>query len=75
MPEYRHKGLGTRLLDYAREQVGEMGGKRISIGIIEENAVLKNWYLAYGFKPTGTRKFEHLPFTVGFMELEITGLG
>jgi ribosomal protein S18 acetylase RimI-like enzyme len=75
LPEYRHKGLGTRLLDYAREQVGEMGGKRISIGIIEENAVLKNWYLAYGFKPTGTRKFEHLPFTVGFMELEITGLG
>lgn len=73
LPEYRHKGLGTKLLDYAKKQVAEMGGKRISIGIIEENTVLKDWYLAYGFNHTGTRKFEHLPFTVGFMELDVAG--
>jgi ribosomal protein S18 acetylase RimI-like enzyme len=69
LPEYRHREIGTKLLDYAKEQVQKLGGKRISIGIIEENTVLKNWYLAYGFVPTGTKKFEHLPFTVGFMEL------
>ena len=71
LPEYRHMGLGTKILDYAKKQVREMGGERISIGIIEENTVLKNWYLAYGFRPTGTKKFEHLPFTVGFMELKV----
>jgi diamine N-acetyltransferase len=71
LPDYRHLGLGTKLLDYAKELVKGWGGKRISIGIIEENTILKNWYIAYGFVPTGTRKFEHLPFTVGFMELNV----
>ncbi len=69
LPEYRHFGLGTKLLDYAREKVKELGGKRLSISIIEENTILKNWYMQYGFVPTGTRKFEHLPFTVGFLVL------
>ncbi|HWT76130.1 MAG TPA: GNAT family N-acetyltransferase [Mobilitalea sp.] len=71
LPEYRHKGLGKKLLNYAKELVKGLGGSRISISIIEENKVLKNWYIAYGFTPTGTRKFEHLPFTVGFMEITI----
>jgi ribosomal protein S18 acetylase RimI-like enzyme len=69
LPKYRHNGVGKKLLDFAKEQVASLGGKRISISIIEENTVLKNWYIAYGFAPTGTRKFEHLPFTVGFMEI------
>jgi len=72
LPEFRHQGLGKVLLDYAAEQVTKMGGNKISIGIIEENTVLKDWYLAYGFQSTGTRKFEHLPFTVGFMELPLS---
>jgi ribosomal protein S18 acetylase RimI-like enzyme len=64
-------GIGRALLDFAKEKVAEWEGNRISIGIIEENSVLKNWYLSYGFEPTATRKFEHLPFTVGFMELKL----
>ena len=71
LPEFRHLGLGTKLLDFTKEKVRELGGKRISISIIEENTVLKNWYIRYGFEPTGIRKFEHLPFTVGFLELNI----
>lgn len=71
LPHYRHFGIGKKLLDYTKELVGKLGGKRISISIIEENTVLKNWYLAYGFQVMGIRKFEHLPFTVGFMELII----
>ncbi len=71
LPEYRHLGLGKKILDYAKELVKNLGGTSISISIIEENTVLKNWYMDYGFQPTGIRKFEHLPFTVGFMELKI----
>lgn len=70
-PDYRHHGFGKILLDYAKEKVSEVGGNCISIGIIEENTVLKNWYLDYGFQTTGTKKFDHLPFTVGFMELKL----
>lgn len=71
IPEYRHLGLGKALLDYAKAKVLEWDGNKISIGIVEENLILKNWYLDYGFETTNIRKFEHLPFTVGFMELKL----
>ena len=71
LPDYRHMGIGKALLDFATEKVVQWEGNKISIGIVEENTVLKNWYLSYGFEPTGVRKFEHLPFTVGFMELKL----
>lgn len=71
LPEFRHKGYGKELLDICRLIVKELGGNKITIGIIEDNAKLKEWYTAYGFIHTGTRKFEHLPFTVGFMELNV----
>jgi hypothetical protein len=46
-------------------------GKKVSVGIIDENLVLKNWYRDYGFVQTDIRRFEHLPFVVCFMEKEL----
>lgn len=71
LPEYRHLGIGKTMVDYAVTMVENYGGNKISIGIIEENSILKNWYLKLGFTHISTRKFEHLPFTVGFMELNL----
>ena len=68
LPEYRHNGLGKLLLDHAKEAVRTLGGKSIKIGIIEESTLLKNWYIANGFVHTGTKKFDHLPFTRGYLE-------
>lgn len=68
LPEFRHLGFGTQLLDYAKETVKSLGGSKIKIGIIEESTVLKNWYLANGFEHAGTKKFDHLPFTSGYLE-------
>ncbi len=67
LPEYRHLGICKLMVDFAVSTVKDYGGSKISIGIIEENTILKNWYLNLGFKHISTRKFEHLPFTVGFM--------
>jgi hypothetical protein len=44
------------------------GGRKLSIGVVDENAVLKRWYAAQGFRETGRKRFPHLPFTVSFME-------
>lgn len=66
--EYRNKGCGKALLDHAKEKVRAFGGTKIEIGIIEENKVLKEWYRKNGFAHTGTKKFDHLPFTSGYME-------
>lgn len=72
LPKYRHLGIGKELVDCAADySKNTLGINKIKIGIIEENTVLKEWYKALGFVHTGTRKFEHLPFTVGFMELEL----
>lgn len=73
LPEYRHKAYGKKLIDFAKDKVMSDGGRKITIGIIEENKQLKEWYLKNGFVHTGTKKFEHLPFTVGFMELHLKG--
>jgi len=71
LPHLRHKGFGKQLLDYSLEKIKEMGGKKVEISIVEENTVLKEWYTAYGFIHTGTKKYDHLPFTSGYMEIAI----
>jgi len=68
LPEYRHSGCGRQLLDHAKSDVTAFGGNTIKLGLIEESEVLKNWYASNGFVHTGTKKFEHLPFTSGYME-------
>ncbi len=71
IPMARHKGFGARLLSFACDHVKTQGGQKISIGIINEHAILKKWYDIHGFKETGTKSFPHLPFTVCFMEKSI----
>ena len=71
LPEHRRRGYGKELLDFCKEKVKELGGCKITIGIIEENTVLRDWYAANGFVHTGTKKFDHMPFTAGFMEWRI----
>ena len=71
LPERRHKGYGRLIIDFARNKVRELGGKKITIGIIEENTLLKNWYAENSFAHMGTITLPHLPFTVGFMEMEV----
>jgi ribosomal protein S18 acetylase RimI-like enzyme len=71
LPRCRHNGYGALLLNWAQSTAREREARKITIGIIEENTVLKSWYLAHGFVHTGTDVFPHLPFTVGYMELEL----
>lgn len=71
LPEYRLQGIGEAMLRFAFQTVKENGGEVIRIGIIEENTRLKRWYERFGFVSTGTKRFAHLPFTVGFLELRL----
>ena len=71
LPEYRHNGYGRELVQFVLDRAVETGAEKLSIGIIYEQTVLKDWYRDIGFRETGTRKFEHLPFTVGFMEIDL----
>lgn len=72
LPEYRHYGYGKKLLDFVFNYVKNKNGSIISIGIINDNNILKDWYLSNGFTEKSTKEIKHLPFTVCFMEKEIT---
>lgn len=75
LPSHRHLGIGREIIEFAKKYAGgRLLANKITIGIIEENAVLKKWYESLGFVHTGTQKFPHLPFTVGFMEINIKGV-
>lgn len=74
LPEYRHMGFGRQLLDFSAEKIRRAGGKKMLIDIIDDNTVLKNWYIGYGFIPLRTERFPSLPFTVCFMEMPLDEL-
>jgi ribosomal protein S18 acetylase RimI-like enzyme len=67
-PEFRHKGKGKQIMDFAENRINELGGKQISVGLVDENQRLKDWYKSLGYNETGTKIFDHLPFNVCFMD-------
>ena len=69
LPEYRHKHIGTDLLNDAYMKAKSKGCTKINIGIVEENTVLRKWYEDNGFVHVGTKKFHFFPFTCGYMEI------
>jgi predicted GNAT family N-acyltransferase len=69
LPKNRHSGYGKRLLDFSLDKIKKSNGKKVSIGIINENHKLKKWYTDYGFCEVQIKKYDHLPFQVCFMEL------
>lgn len=71
LPEYRHKGIGEKLMKHAFKIAEGLGCKKVNIGIVEENTVLKEWYVSQGFIHIGTQKFDFFPFTCGYMEKAI----
>ena len=71
LPRHRHNGYGAQLVRFVEGRVETGGGKTISIGIIDESTVLKDWYRRFGFVETSTKRFSHLPFTVCYMEKQV----
>lgn len=67
LPDYRHKKLGETLLASAFDNARDMHCKKMNIGIVEENQILRKWYESHGFIHTGTKKFDFFPFTCGYM--------
>ena len=68
LPSHRHHGFGEKLVGHAIDYIRENGGTKVSLGMIDEHTVLKDWYKGLGFRQTSARRFPHLPFTVCMME-------
>ena len=68
LPDYRHQKIGEKLLADSEEKASLFGRKKIKVGIVEENTVLRTWYEKHGFDHRGTKKYDFFPFTCGYME-------
>jgi ribosomal protein S18 acetylase RimI-like enzyme len=55
-PEYWRRGIGTRLLLWAAEQLKNKGFTSISLWVLEENASARAFYEKHGFKADGAKK-------------------
>ena len=71
IPSYRHKGIGEQLLKHAFDSARNLNCRKMHMGIVEENRILRQWYEKMGFVHIGTEKFDFFPFTCGYMERDI----
>lgn len=71
LPEYRHKGIGAKLMTDAMLRAKAFGKTVLKLSIVEENQVLRKWYESFGFVHVGTQKFDFFPFTCGYLEREL----
>ena len=71
LPEFRHRGIGERLLKDCFDRALLQRQRKLRIGIVEENEVLRKWYESFGFVHTGTVKYDFFPFTCGYMEKDL----
>jgi len=53
IPEYRGRGLGTRLLALAEEQAGNKGFDKLSLIVFEQNDGAKRLYERHGYNEVG----------------------
>ena len=72
LPRRRGKGYGKMLVHHIFEKARKTGVRRVEIAMISKDRTLKNWYKKLGFIPKGTKKFDHLPFTVAFMYRQLS---
>jgi len=67
LPEHRHRGNGVRLVEFVCRQAVQASSGKVCLQIIDEHAVLKDWYTRLGFIAIEVKQFPHLPFSVCFM--------
>lgn len=55
-PDYRQRGIGYRLLDYAVKTSRGKGLETLFLEVRSQNLPARKLYLAYGFREVGVRK-------------------
>jgi GNAT superfamily N-acetyltransferase len=71
LPKHRRQGLGAVLVRHALAEARDWGASRVEIALIAAQDELRAWYERLGFSLISTKDFDHLPFTVAFMGLDL----
>ena len=68
LPEYRHLGIGKKLMAFVEGKIRESGGEKAEIHVVDKNAVLREWYEKMGFVEIRVDEIKTLPFNSCVME-------
>lgn len=68
LPEYRHAGIGKKLMQFAETNIKEFGGKIIEIHVVDKNLKLREWYKALHFAEIRIDEIKTLPFNSCVMQ-------
>ena len=49
LPEYRHLGVGKKLMGFIENKIKNIGGKIVEIHVTDINIVLREWYKKQGY--------------------------
>jgi N-acetylglutamate synthase-like GNAT family acetyltransferase len=71
LPQFRRKGFGGALVRHVLEEAHKKEALRVEIGIIAKHTELREWYEKLGFSVKETVHFNHLPFDVTFMLIQL----
>ncbi|OGO30959.1 MAG: hypothetical protein A2Z29_01025 [Chloroflexi bacterium RBG_16_56_11] len=71
LPEFRHHGYGRELVKKVIDYLRTRGINKLSLAMVNEQTVLKDWYQGMGFKEKSIEHFGNMPFTICFMEKNI----
>ena len=67
-PSDQKQGYGSQLVEFFFTKAKALDNKKVSVAMIREHESLLRWYRKLGFVETSFKRFEHLPFTVQFLE-------
>ena len=75
LPEYRHNGIGKKLMGFIENKIRENGGKTAEIHVVDINEILIKWYKNMDYKQIRTDKLydgeRKLPFNSCVMNKEL----
>jgi ribosomal protein S18 acetylase RimI-like enzyme len=71
LPEYRHLGIGKKLMEFIEKRIIEIGGRIAEIHVVDKNIVLREWYKKLNYLEIRIDEIETLPFNSCVMNKEL----
>ena len=72
LSEYRHLGIGKKLMAFIENKIAESDGKIAEIHVLDKNSLLIAWYKKLGYEKIRVDELKHLPFNSCVMNKTLT---
>ncbi|MCL2080277.1 MAG: GNAT family N-acetyltransferase [Oscillospiraceae bacterium] len=72
LPEYRHLGVGKKLVEYVENKIKDIGGEIVEIHVVDKNIILREWYKKLNYVEIRIDEIKTLPFNSCVMNKKLT---